>query len=79
MVNATCIPKERDDVNEGDDGEDDKGYNDFLMQNEGFEIFYKNVYDMVVTGYNEGHPAENVLMEIKGYKFSQNKVHNNNF
>lgn len=25
-------------------------------------------------GRAEGHPAENILMEIKGFKFAQNKV-----
>jgi hypothetical protein len=41
--------------------------------------FIKNVTDMVLTGYQEGHPPENVVMEIKGYKFSQNKVVNLSF
>jgi hypothetical protein len=25
-------------------------------------------------GRSEGHPSDNILMEIKGYKFAQNKV-----
>ena len=28
---------------------------------------------MVTTGHAEGHPPDNLLMEIKGYKFAQNK------
>ena len=28
----------------------------------------------ICTGYAEGHPTDNLLMEIKGYKFAQNKV-----
>ncbi|KAJ1424856.1 nucleotide-diphospho-sugar transferase [Ochromonadaceae sp. CCMP2298] len=31
------------------------------------------VGDMVSTGHCEGHPAASLLMEIKGYKFAQNK------
>lgn len=36
--------------------------------------FVKVVSEMVSTGYAEGHPAGSLLMEIKGYKFAQNKV-----
>jgi hypothetical protein len=36
--------------------------------------FGKVVGDMVSTGHAEGHPASSLLMEIKGYKFAQNKV-----
>lgn len=36
--------------------------------------FGKVVGDMVTTGHAEGHPASSLLMEIKGYKFAQNKV-----
>jgi hypothetical protein len=36
--------------------------------------FFQVVGDMVTTGYEESHPADNLLMEIKGYKFAQNKV-----
>ena len=39
----------------------------------GQDVFIHNVGEMISTGYEEGHPAGNVLMEIKGYKFSQNK------
>lgn len=38
------------------------------------QAFSACIADMVLTGYQEGHPAENILMEIKGFKFSQNKV-----
>ena len=31
------------------------------------------ISDMVTTGHAEGHPPDNLLMEIKGYKFAQNK------
>lgn len=36
--------------------------------------FARVVGDMVSTGFAEGHPAASLLMEIKGYKFAQNKV-----
>ena len=36
--------------------------------------FTRVVGDMVSTGISEGHPASSLLMEIKGYKFAQNKV-----
>ena len=36
--------------------------------------FGKVVGDMVTSGHAEGHPASSLLMEIKGYKFAQNKV-----
>ena len=32
------------------------------------------IFVAVVVGKSEGHPAESTLMEIKGYKFAQNKV-----
>ncbi len=32
------------------------------------------VGEMVSTGHAEGHPADSLLMEIKGCKFAQNKV-----
>jgi len=57
---------------EGYENEEDD-FNTHTSSSEGAHVFGKNVCDMVVTGYDEGHPADNVLMEIKGYKFSQNK------
>lgn len=36
--------------------------------------FAQVVGDMVRSGHAEGHPASSLLMEIKGYKFAQNKV-----
>ena len=36
--------------------------------------FLDIISDMVLTGYADGHQPENLLMEIKGYKFAQNKV-----
>lgn len=36
--------------------------------------FARVVGEMVSTGISEGHPAGSLLMEIKGYKFAQNKV-----
>lgn len=39
--------------------------------------FYKSVADMISTGRVEGHAPENLLMEIKGLKFAQNKTYSN--
>ena len=38
----------------------------------GSTVFVEVVADMVATGHAEGHPPDNLLMEIKGYKFAQN-------
>ena len=32
--------------------------------------------EMVGTGYAEGHPTEAISLEIKSFKFAQNKVWN---
>ena len=37
-------------------------------------MFSDNIADMVSSGYKENHPPENVSMEIKSFKFSQNKT-----
>jgi hypothetical protein len=41
------------------------------------EPFLAVISDMVISGQADGHSSENLLMEIKGYKFAQNKVHLN--
>ncbi|KAG5182444.1 nucleotide-diphospho-sugar transferase [Tribonema minus] len=35
--------------------------------------FHQVIRDMLVTGSAEGHPIDNLLLEIKGYKFAQNR------
>lgn len=37
------------------------------------ESFIKTVAEMITTAYKEKHPADSVLMEVKGFKFAQNK------
>ena len=32
------------------------------------------ISEMVSTGYAEGHPTDSIALEIKSYKFAQNKV-----
>lgn len=32
------------------------------------------ISDMVATGYAEGHPTDSISLEIKSFKFAQNKV-----
>ena len=36
-------------------------------------IFSETIADMVFSGYQDNHPGENINMEIKSFKFSQNK------
>ena len=38
------------------------------------EDFLDVICDMIMTGQADGHSPDNLLMEIKGYKFAQNKV-----
>ena len=38
------------------------------------EEFLDVISDMVMSGQADGHSPDNLLMEIKGYKFAQNKV-----
>lgn len=45
--------------------------------NESNVEFVKIVSDMVSSGHSEGHPADSLLMEIKGLKFAQNKTYCN--
>ena len=37
-------------------------------------LFSRGVSEMVSSGFAEGHVASSLLMDIKGYKFAQNKV-----
>ena len=81
------LPNIDDEDFEGEDGDDENrvGYEDLMgghatgapaaagpPQQGAFE---RVVGEMVVTGRIENHPPENLLMEIKGVKFAQNKVH----
>ncbi len=75
-------PEESDSEDEdGPDGDDyGEGNNLFSADVEATgarEVlsFTRVVGDMVSTGISEGHPASSLLMEIKGYKFAQNKVY----
>lgn len=61
-----------------DDQSDDEGDEDSFEQDRGTASqsvdFLRIVGEMVSTGHAEGHPADSLLMEIKGCKFAQNKV-----
>ena len=60
---------------EEDDLEDDSNLDDpDLTESERNTGFKQLVYEMVASGYAEKHPAESLLMEIKGLKFAQNKA-----
>jgi translation initiation factor eIF-2B subunit epsilon len=56
-----------------DEDDDDDDYDDDNTGNQVDLTFNRNVGDMIVTGKAQGHSSENILMEIKGYKFAQNK------
>lgn len=63
---ADGLEEEKDLTNDAlEDGDDSRDHYD--------KSFIKNVTEMVTTALKEKHPAESVLMEIKGYKFAQNK------
>ena len=55
------------DFADDDDGESSDGEEDELRN------FRQVIADYVLTGHAEGHNAVDVLMEIKGYKFSHNR------
>ena len=72
-------PEEEDDEGEEDgEGFGVRGYDEgFDMTGPGAEAgvdFARVVGDMVATGLGGADLAENTLMEIKGFKFAQNKV-----
>lgn len=76
-------PVEDDEAEEDEDdySEDEGGLRDggahqrAQQQSGGDQSFILVVSELVSTGHEEGHPAESLLMEIKGCKFAQNKVH----
>ena len=67
-----------------DADKDMKNFNSMKKSEKSLEILNKSkmedlkfldiISDMVLTGHTDGHQPENLLMEIKGYKFAQNKV-----
>ena len=73
------MPRPEESDSDCEDGESEGAGGDFTADVEGASArdtlnFAKVVGDMVSTGHAEGHPAASLLMEIKGYKFAQNKV-----
>lgn len=73
------MPRPEESDSDGEDGDEDHGDDPFSADVEetgAREVlsFARVVGDMVSTGISEGHPAGSLLMEIKGYKFAQNKV-----
>jgi len=56
------------------DASDDDAFSE--DEDEGAEMaaFVRMVGEMVITGHSEGHSADNLLMEVKGLKFAQNKT-----
>lgn len=71
------MPKPDDD-SEFDDDEDESSATlhlskeSSIMTSSDFETI---ISDMITSGYQENNPPENVILEIKGYKFAQNKVY----
>lgn len=55
--------------------EEDDDFSDLEGEEEQeMAAFIRGVSDMIVSGKTDGHSAENILMEIKGLKFAQNKT-----
>lgn len=71
---------------DGDDDSNDGGPNsvllpavlqnvqEFLTADPAALQFCRGVTEMVITAKSEGHPAENCVLEIRSFKFAQNKV-----
>lgn len=55
-------------------GSDDDAQSDEDAEGAELAAFTRMVADMIVTGHKEGHGADNLLVEIKGLKFAQNKT-----
>ncbi len=55
-----------------DDESDDEAEDPSEFTND--QDFTRIVSDMVISALQECHPVESVIMEIKGFKFAQNKV-----
>lgn len=65
FYNHSSLWKVSDEIRDSDSeqGEDE--------QEAHFEVV---VSDMVTSGYADGHPTDSIALEIKSYKFAQNKV-----
>lgn len=66
-----CAPEPLDDES---DSEEDLDAGDGKDQD-----FSRVISDMAYDALQDDQPLDSVLMEIKGYKFAQNKVSNNTF
>jgi hypothetical protein len=73
-------PVDEEDEEDLSDDDDDDAYESGLVRSNGGNgggenaSFANIIREMVTTGYAEGHPADSLLMEVKGCKFAQNKV-----
>jgi hypothetical protein len=70
------MPKPEEDSDQSDDDTDNSKHLTFSSKTEisASTDFDSVISDMIVSGYHENNPPENVILEIKGYKFAQNKV-----
>lgn len=63
-----------DDESDDDYSSDSEGNDGNVRFSNVDDIFRSLVSDVILGGYEDGKSAENTLLEIKGLKFSQNKV-----
>ncbi|CAM9406476.1 unnamed protein product, partial [Hapterophycus canaliculatus] len=64
---------EEDDLLDDRDLSDDESGHGLMAAMDGSEAFHQVVKDMLLNGHQEGHPLDNLLLEIKSYKFAQNR------
>lgn len=66
--------EDEEDLSDDEDA-DDLGVSSLKIGGGGENAHFTTIIrEMVTTGYAEGHPADSLLMEVKGCKFAQNKV-----
>ncbi|CAM9472599.1 unnamed protein product [Ectocarpus sp. 13 AM-2016] len=65
--------EEDDLLDDRDLSDDENGGLQVMAAMDGSEAFHQVVKDMLLNGHQEGHPLDNLLLEIKSYKFAQNR------
>ncbi|CAB1104374.1 unnamed protein product [Ectocarpus sp. CCAP 1310/34] len=65
--------EEDDLLDDRDLSDDESGGLQVMAAMDGSEAFHQVVKDMLLNGHQEGHPLDNLLLEIKSYKFAQNR------
>ncbi|CAM9714743.1 unnamed protein product [Ascophyllum nodosum] len=65
--------EEDDLLDDRDLSDDESGMMHLMPPMDGSEAFHQVVKEMLMNGHQEGHPLDNLLLEIKSYKFAQNR------